>query len=56
VNGFAETAASMDFGKIKAVCIGEKTAAAARARGMEVCVSTEATVESMVEKIKELCA
>ena len=34
------------------VGIGEKTAAAARAYGMEVYVSEEATIKSMVEKIK----
>jgi uroporphyrinogen III methyltransferase/synthase len=50
VDGFAKTAAH----KIKAVCIGEKTAVAARAYGMEVYVSAEATINSMVEKIKEL--
>ncbi|MDR1829396.1 MAG: uroporphyrinogen-III C-methyltransferase [Candidatus Fibromonas sp.] len=46
--------AATQLGKIKAVCIAEKTAAAARAHGMEVHVSAEATVMSMVEKIKEL--
>ncbi|MDR2592262.1 MAG: uroporphyrinogen-III C-methyltransferase [Chitinispirillales bacterium] len=56
VKGFAEIFVSMDFGKIKAVCIGEKTASAARALGMEVYVSTEAAVGSMVEKIMELSA
>jgi len=54
VNGFAEIAAFTDFSKIKAVCIGVHTAAAAKAYGMEVYVSKEATVGSMVEKIKEL--
>jgi len=52
VECFAEAAAQ--FGKIKAVCISEKTAAAARAHGIEAYVSAEATVISMVEKIKEL--
>ncbi|GBU20668.1 uroporphyrinogen III methyltransferase [Fibrobacteres bacterium R8-0-B4] len=56
VNSFAENYVNMDFTKIKAVCIGEKTASAARVLGMEVCVSTSATIDSMVEKIKELCA
>jgi uroporphyrinogen III methyltransferase/synthase len=56
VDGFAETAVHTDFGKIKAVCIGEKTAAAARAHGMDVYVSAEATVKSMAEKIMELSA
>ena len=56
VKAFAEISENMDFSKIKAVCIGEKTAAAAKAYGMEVYVSAAATAESMVEKIKELCA
>jgi uroporphyrinogen III methyltransferase/synthase len=54
VDAFAKIAAYMDFRKIKAVCIGEKTAAAAKAHGMEVYISAEATVKSIVEKIKEL--
>jgi len=49
VECFAEIAT-----QIKAVCIGEKTAATARSYGMEVHVSKEATIMSMVEKIKEL--
>jgi uroporphyrinogen III methyltransferase/synthase len=56
VDCFAEVAAGTDFSKIKAVCIGEKTAAAARLYGMDVYVSAEATAESMAERIKELCA
>jgi uroporphyrinogen III methyltransferase / synthase len=56
VKSFVEIFVDMDFSKIKAVCIGEKTASAARGYGMEVYVSTEAAVESMVEKIKELSA
>jgi uroporphyrinogen III methyltransferase/synthase len=51
---FAEVADGIDFCKIKAVCIGEKTAAAARAYGMDVYVSAAATAEGMVDKIKEL--
>ncbi|MCL2100287.1 MAG: uroporphyrinogen-III C-methyltransferase [Fibromonadales bacterium] len=51
VKGFAEIAAHLDFGKIKALCIGEKTAAEARAYGMEVYVSKEATVKSMVDAV-----
>ena len=51
----AEAAVQINFGKIKAVCIGEKTAATARAHGMEVYVSAEATVQSMVNTICHLC-
>jgi len=56
VEVFAESAAHINLGKIKAVCIGEKTAAAARSYGMDVYVSKKATVNGMVEKIKELSA
>ncbi len=49
VECFAEIATQ--FGKIKAVCIGEKTASAARSYGMEVYASKEATIMSMVEKL-----
>jgi uroporphyrinogen III methyltransferase/synthase len=52
---FTSSSAVEDFGKVKAVCIGERTAAAARAHGMEVYVSKEATIKSMIEKIRELC-
>ena len=54
VECFAKAAAHSQLDKIKAVCIAEKTAATARAYGMEAHVSTEATVMSMVEKIREL--
>ena len=56
VEGFAGSTTHIDFRKIKAVCIGEKTAATARSYGMEVYVSTEATIQGMVDKIKELGA
>ncbi|MDR2693111.1 MAG: uroporphyrinogen-III C-methyltransferase [Chitinispirillales bacterium] len=56
VECFAEVAVCANFSEIKAVCIGEKTAAAAMSYGMDVYVSTDATAESMVEKIKELSA
>jgi uroporphyrinogen III methyltransferase/synthase len=55
VECFVEAAAHVDFSKIKAVCIGEKTATAARSRGIiEVYVAAEATIESMIAKIMEL--
>jgi len=54
VKAFAEAAAHVGINKIKAVCIGEKTATVARTYGMEVYVSAEASVESMVEKIMGL--
>jgi uroporphyrinogen III methyltransferase/synthase len=55
VEVFAETAAHINFSTIKAVCIGEKTAATARSHGIiEVHVAAEAAMESMVAKIKEI--
>ena len=56
VECFAEAAAHSQLDKIMAVCIAEKTAAMARSYGMETHVSAEATVMSMVEKIRELSA
>ena len=55
VDWFAKSAVNVDFGKVKAVCIGERTAATAKSYGMEIYVSKEASINSMVEKIKELC-
>ena len=55
VDWFAGCAVNADFSKIKAVCIGERTAATAASYGMEVFSSSQATVESIVNKIKELC-
>ena len=55
VDWFVQNAVDIDLKKIKAVCIGERTAATAKSYGMEVHVSTEASIESMVNKIKELC-
>ncbi|MCL1932048.1 MAG: uroporphyrinogen-III C-methyltransferase [Treponema sp.] len=53
VEAVAEAAAYIDFSTIKALCIGEKTAFAARSRGMEVSVAAEATIESMIARIEE---
>ena len=55
VENFAEAVTNVDLGAIKAVCIGDRTAATARSYGMEVYVCTEATIKSMVNTIKELC-
>ena len=54
VEGYVESAAYIDLSKIKAVCIGEKTAQTAKTYGMDIYISAKATIESMVEKIKEL--
>lgn len=54
VRGFVKQNPQADFSSVKAVCIGEQTAAAAREYGMRTAVSEKATIDSMVEKILEL--
>lgn len=54
VRGFAARFPELDFEKLCALCIGEQTGAAARALGMSVWISKEATVDSMVERLLEL--
>ena len=49
---FAKSVTDVDLSKVKAVCIGERTAETARSYGMEVYVCAESTIESMIEKIK----
>lgn len=49
VKAFTSCLTELDYTKIKAVCIGEQTAAAASKYGMQVCVSKKATIDSMVE-------
>ncbi len=54
VRGFAAMAGGADRSRVKAVCIGEQTAAEAARLGMEVYVSDDITVDSLAEKIAEL--
>ena len=57
VHGFTEAMGEIDYGKIRAVCIGRQTALAAEQFGMNVEISEQATMDSMVEKIlKTFCA
>ena len=53
VRGFAGSCPDADFTKVNAVCIGRQTAAEAEARGMRVCIAERATLESLVEAVKE---
>jgi len=55
VEGFVKAAAQADFRHMKAICIGEMTAAIAKKHGMEVRVSPQSTIDSMIELIKEIC-
>lgn len=49
VKAFTSCLTDIDYTKIKAVCIGEQTGAAATKCGMQVGVSKKATIDSMVE-------
>lgn len=49
VRGFVRMNEGADFTKVKAVCIGEQTAAEAKACGMQITISEKATMESMTD-------
>ena len=49
VEGFVDMAGKKDYNKVKAICIGEQTKAAADKYNMKTYVSEEATIDSMVE-------
>lgn len=55
VRGFARAVTGLDFSKVKAVCIGRQTEAAAKALGMETFVSEKPTMDSVVARVEELC-
>jgi len=54
VEGFVNAVGKVDLRDIKAVCIGEMTANAAKAHGMKVLVAPQATIEAMVNLICEV--
>lgn len=53
VRGFAGSMSGADFSMVRAVCIGRKTAEAAKALGMKVWVAERATLESLARKLEE---
>lgn len=53
VRGFAANVSGLDFTKVKAVCIGRQTAAAAKSCGMRTWTAEKATLESLVQKVEE---
>lgn len=55
VKGFAQAVKGLDFGKVRAVCIGKQTRAAADALGMETYMAEKATMDSVVECVEKLC-
>lgn len=55
VRGFAEATKGLDYSKVHAVCIGRQTKAAADELGMITEISEKPTMDSVVEKVTELC-
>ena len=53
VRGFAAAMPGVDFSRVNAVCIGRQTAAEAQKRGMRTWISERATLESLVERVRE---
>ena len=55
VRGFAQAAKGLDFSLVRAVCIGKQTKQAADELGMQSWMSEKATMDSVLDKVKELC-
>ena len=55
VKGFAEATKGLDYTKVHAVCIGRQTKAAADALGMRTEMSEKPTMDSVVDKVAQLC-
>ncbi len=55
VKGFVQATEGLDYTKVKAVCIGRQTRKAAQEYGMITYMSEKATMDSVVEKVIELC-
>lgn len=53
VSGFASAVKGVDFTKIRAVCIGERTAAKAQALKMRVWTAKEATLDALISCAEE---
>lgn len=53
VKGFVNAFFGLDFSNIQAVCIGEQTAAEAEKYGMQILISKEASMDSMMDLIVE---
>ena len=53
VKGFVGALKELDYSKVQAVCIGEQTAEEAKKYGMQIRVSKEASMDSMMELIIE---
>ena len=56
VKGFAASLDGLDFTKVKAVCIGKQTRAAAESYGMKTWMAEKATLPALVECVKQAAA
>ncbi len=56
VKGFAQSCPDADFTRVRAVCIGKQTAAAASALGMPVWVAEKATLEALADTLEAAAA
>ena len=56
MRGFEQAVKGIDFSKVKAVCIGRQTKAAADALGMETYMAEKATMDSVVACVEKLCS
>ena len=54
VRGFAAMAEDLDLTALRAVCIGPQTGAAARTLGMEVRTAEHATIDSLIQLVKQM--
>ena len=54
VRGFAAMAEGLDLTSVRAACIGPQTGAAARALGMEVHTAERATIDSLIQLVKQM--
>ena len=55
VRGFAQAVKGLDFSLVRAVCIGKQTKRAADELGVQTWMSEKATMDSVLDKVKELC-
>lgn len=54
VRGFAAAVGDVDFSKVKGICIGKQTQAAAAAIGMQTWVAAQASIDSLIERLIEV--
>ncbi len=54
VTGFVQSFGSRDYSSLTAVCIGKQTAAEAKKYGFKVKIADQISMDSMIEKMKEL--